>query len=54
MDFDKENKVIISTMIKEEAVAFNKFLTSEILRHQRDIDEAGKLIEYVKRVFQLG
>lgn len=49
MIFDKENKVIISTMNKTESTAFVKFLQSEILRHQKDIKEAEYLIKMVER-----
>lgn len=48
MQFDKENKVIIETLNQAEARAFIKFLHSEILRHQNDIQRARELIERVK------
>ena len=47
MKFDDDNKVIIETLTEVEASAFIKFLQSEILRHQRDIEDAKKLIERV-------
>lgn len=53
MKFDKENKVIISTLSPLEASAFIKFLESEIIRHQRDIKEAKELIEKIRIKFQL-
>lgn len=49
MEFNKENKVIISTLTRIEAKAFIKFLESEIIRHQDDIELAGKLITQVER-----
>ena len=48
MNFDNENRVIIGTLTKEQALAFIKFLESEILRHQRDIEDAHKLIIQVR------
>lgn len=53
MRFDETNKVIIETMNEAEARAFVKFLTSEIARHEMDIDNAYKLIDKVKQKFQL-
>jgi len=53
MEFDKEHKVIISTLSIVEASAFIKFLQSEILRHQQDITDAAKLIMIVKEQFHV-
>ena len=53
MDFNAENKVIIETMNEDEAIAFIKFLRSEILRHRRDMDEAYALIIYVGSKFHI-
>lgn len=47
MKFDNDDKVIIETMNSVEASAFLKFLSSEVKRHQRDIDEAYKLMDKV-------
>ena len=49
MEFNKEHKVIISTLSRIEAKAFIKFLESEIIRHEDDITQALALIEVVKR-----
>ncbi len=43
MQFDEQSKVIIDTMTVLEAKAFCKFLSSEIIRHQDDIEQAVKL-----------
>lgn len=51
MKFDEENKVIIDSMDVKEAIAFIKFLNSEILRHQIDIQNADDLILVVKNKF---
>ncbi len=48
MLFNKEHKVIISTLSQEEAKAFIKFLQSEIIRHEDDIGLAKKLIQLVE------
>ena len=48
MIFNSEHKVIIETLGISEAVAFIKFLQSEIIRHQDDIRQAEGLIELVK------
>lgn len=53
MDFDRVNKVIIETMNRGEARAFIKFLTSEIARHEMDIDNARELIKEVAKRFGL-
>lgn len=53
MQFNDECKVIIQTMNGDEAKTFVKFLYSEILRHKMDIEEAEKLILYVKDEFAL-
>ena len=47
MIFNKDHKVIIETLNKDEAKAFIKFLESEIIRHSDDIDQALNLIKYV-------
>ena len=44
MEFNSEHKVIISTLSRIEAKAFIKFLESEIIRHQDDINQAKSLI----------
>ena len=49
MEFNSECKVIISTLSRIEAKAFIKFLESEILRHECDIEQAYELIRIVKR-----
>ena len=51
MNFDEENKVIISSLNKTEARAFIKFLKSEIFRHLRDIEDARDLIEKARELF---
>ena len=48
MEFNEEHKVIINTLSRIEAKAFIKFLESEIIRHQDDINQAKSLIGYVK------
>lgn len=54
MRFDKvTHKVEISSMTKDEAKVFIKFLESEIWRHQEDIEEAQVLIETVKHWYEL-
>jgi len=53
MQFDEANKVIISTMNKDEAKAFIKFLQSEILRHGKDIEQAKDLIIQVCQHFNI-
>lgn len=53
MEFDRENKVIISTMNQEEARAFVKFLQSEVARHMMDIRNAQELIREVKTKFKI-
>lgn len=49
MEFNKEHKVIIGTLNKDEARAFVKFLLSEIVRHHDDINQAKSLIGYVRK-----
>jgi len=49
MEFNRQNKVIVSTLSQDEARAFIKFLESEILRHEDDIDKAKSLIGYVEK-----
>ncbi len=51
MEFNKEHLVIIDTLTPTEAVAFIKFLKSEIIRHKEDIERANQLIEEVERIF---
>ncbi len=53
MKFDNENKVIVDSMNETEARAFVKFLTSEILRHKMDIDNARSLRYDVCMKFKL-
>ena len=48
MEFDPRHKVIISTLSRIEAKAFIKFLESEIIRHEEDIEKARELITLVK------
>ena len=48
MEFNEQHKVIIGTLNRDEAVAFIKFLKSEILRHGEDIRQAKELIKLVK------
>ena len=48
MEFNSEHKVIISTLSRIEAKAFIKFLESEIIRHQDDINQAKSLISLIK------
>ena len=50
MKFDFDQKVIIKTLNQTEASAFIKFLRSEIIRHQRDIVDAERLIAQVKEM----
>lgn len=49
MIFNEDHKVIVSTLTKEEAKAFIKFLASEIIRHQDDINQAKALIGLVEK-----
>jgi len=53
MKFNKVNKVIINSMNHDEAVAFVRFLMSEIARHKMDIDNAIDLIHRVIDKFQI-
>jgi len=53
MKFDEVNKVIIETMNIDEAKAFVKFLKSEILRHEMDINQARDLIYEVCLKFKI-
>ena len=48
MIFNSEHKVIVDTLDESEARAFIKFLRSEILRHQDDIEHAEDLIKLVR------
>jgi hypothetical protein len=49
MIFNEEHLVIIESLSKPEARAFVKFLQSEIIRHESDIEQAESLILRVKR-----
>ncbi len=49
MKFNNEHKVIVSTLDLPEVRAFVKFLESEIIWHQDDINKAKSLIGYVKK-----
>ena len=53
MKFDETNKVMIETMNQTEAMAFIKFLRSEIARHKMDIDNARDLIKEVNQKFEI-
>ena len=53
MDFDSTNRVIIDSMNKDEAKAFIKFLSSEIARHEDDIDRAIALQLEVEKRFKI-
>ena len=53
MRFDEQCKVIISTLSKDEAKVFIKFLWSEIARHRMDIDNAINLIHDIANKFKL-
>ena len=53
MEFDRTNKVIVDTMNFDEAKAFVMFLESEITRHERDVEDALKLIMRVKSRFKI-
>jgi len=44
MIFNSQHKVIIDTLNQDEAIAFVKFLQSEIIRHEDDIQQARDLI----------
>jgi len=54
MEFNSEHKVIIETLNPHEAMAFIKFLASEIIRHEDDIKLARELIEHVKNTRIIG
>ena len=49
MIFNENHKVIIDTLNTDEAIAFIKFLESEIIRHYDDIQQAKDLIELVRK-----
>ncbi len=49
MIFNDQHKVIVSTLDKPEARAFIKFLDSEIIRHEDDINQAKALIGLIKK-----
>ena len=51
MEFDTSHKVIVESMSTREAKAFIKFLKSEIMRHQQDIEDAKLLIDKVKEIY---
>lgn len=53
MEFSDQCKVIVQSMNRGEAMAFIKFLHSEIARHKMDIQEANKLILHVKDEFAI-
>ena len=44
MRFDSDHKVIIDSMTLDECKAFVKFLISEMMRHEEDIDNAATLV----------
>ena len=50
MKFNNEQKVIIETLSRDEATAFIKFLKSEIIRHEEDIEQAEMLIGTVEQM----
>uniref|UniRef100_A0A6M3JVD1 Uncharacterized protein n=1 Tax=viral metagenome TaxID=1070528 RepID=A0A6M3JVD1_9ZZZZ len=49
MIFNEQHKVIIKTLDTSEAKAFIKFLRSEIIRHEDDINQAKALIGYINK-----
>ena len=49
MIFNNQHKVIVNSLSKDEARAFIKFLESEIIRHEDDINQAKSLIGLVKK-----
>ena len=49
MRFNKEHKVVISSLNQDEARVFIIFLDTEIKRHQDDINKAKALIGLVKK-----
>jgi hypothetical protein len=51
MIFNENHKVIITSLNKDEAKAFIKFLKSEIIRHMDDIHQAEDLIALVKKIY---
>jgi hypothetical protein len=51
--FNKQHKVIINTLSKDEATAFISFLNSEIIRHWDDIKQASDLIGTVAEKFNI-
>ena len=53
MQFDETNKVIISTLNRDEARAFVLFLKSEIARHKLDIDNKVSLCYDVCMKFKI-
>jgi len=53
MIFNSQHKVIIDTLTTDEAKAFVKFLKSEIIRHEDDINQARDLIYRVCFQFKI-
>jgi hypothetical protein len=51
--FNKQHKVIINTLSKDEATAFLSFLNSEIIRHWDDIKQAYDLMKMVAKKFNI-
>ncbi len=51
MIFNESHKVIIESLNTDEAMAFIKFLNSEIIRHYDDIQQAKDLIEVIKKKY---
>ncbi len=49
MIFNEKHKVIVSTLSEAEAHAFIKFLESEIIRHEDNINQARSLLGLVKK-----
>jgi len=49
MIFNEQHKVIVGSLNKAEANAFIKFLQSEIIRHEDDINQAKSLIGLVRK-----
>ena len=53
MIFNDQHLVIIETLNYAEACAFIKFLESEIIRHQDDMQQARDLIELIRVKFTI-
>ncbi len=47
MIFNEQHKVIINSLNEDESRAFVKFLESEIIRHEDDIQQTRDLISLV-------